>query len=246
MIPVTFHDGNPEDRRYVDDLWSWLREQPQDVWLLWARRANWDNADRIFGAMVADPACDLALVSWLFWHAGPADFAVHPDRHRPGALLATIVENVERGFYRSAELACDRYEVAMSAQQLAIALRSGARPPFALPRALCGPFRGRPAAAPVYDEATERGLEELFRYLDGGLPRSEAEHHDQQVRGGNLWLRDQLTLPVVPVDPLTAWRDLDDAAYLAAIFGPVADYETALGRQRRGLEPRRWWWPFRS
>jgi hypothetical protein len=66
MIPRTYNGGNPEDRAYVDDFWAWLRHQPKDAWLLWARCANWDNADTIFEQMIEDPDCDLALVAWVF------------------------------------------------------------------------------------------------------------------------------------------------------------------------------------
>ncbi|HUP89485.1 MAG TPA: DUF4274 domain-containing protein [Longimicrobiales bacterium] len=246
MIPRTYYDGNPEDRRYVHDYWSWLKDQPQDAWLLWARHANWDNADTIFAFMVDDPDCDLALVSWLFWFCGPAEHVRNPDFYRPGQLIRKIVENVERGLYRSSQLFYDRYEVAMAAHQYVKALRqtSGCAP-FRLPRILCNCFDGRRACIPArYDDQTEQDLEELFHYLNGSLPRSEAEHWKQLVNAGNLSFKDDLTLPRVPEDPIDAYRDLDDAKYVEAIFGKEIEI-TALRQPRSSAGPWKRWWPFR-
>lgn len=247
MIPRTYHDGNPEDRNYAADFWSWLQQQPQDAWLLWARGANWDNAETIFKAMVARADCDLALVSWLFWKSDPADIIAHPARFRPGTLIATIVGNVGRGFYAPGQLQYDRIEVAMQAQHYVRALLGApaGSAPFALPRVLCGPFAGRPAKLPArYDDQTEADLREIFHYLNGGLPRSEKEHWERFVAGGNAWLRDQMAMPVVPPDPLAAHAGLDDAAYVEAIFGKASDYDAALARHRSGKRPRKGWWPF--
>lgn len=239
MIPKTFHDGNPEDRAWIDDFWSWLKQQPQDAWLLWARTANWDNAGAIFAAMVEDPACDLALVSWLFWAADPGFLVEHPERYRADDLVGRIVANVERDFYRSRGLFCDRYEVVISAQDYVGALRRQGAAPFRLPRVLCGPFSGRRAALPAaYDAQTEQDLEEIFRYLNGGLPRSEDEHWRRQAEGGNLWIRDRLKLPSVRADPLDAFAGLDDPSYVEAIFGPHANYVAARAPRKKR------WWPF--
>ena len=53
-IPHTYHDGDPEDRAYVRDFWTWLEEQPQQAWLYYARNANWDRAENMFVDMI-DP-----------------------------------------------------------------------------------------------------------------------------------------------------------------------------------------------
>lgn len=253
MIQKTYHDGNPEDRNAIEDFWSWLRHQPQDAWLLWARNANWDNAELIFEDMAADPECDLAIISWLFWLGSPAFYVDKPDQFTPGTLIHTIVTNTERGFYRRSELFYDRFEVIHYAHEYLATVRE--TPPanvaFRLPRALCGPFDGRKANLPArYDAATEADLDEIFQTIDGGLPRSEADHWQQQVEGGNVAIKDQLSLPQVPFDPLTAYARLDDAAYVEAIFATASDYETARaalyrGRRARMAAPARFrWWPF--
>ena len=43
-IPHTYYDGNPEDRAYIRDFWTWLEQQPQQAWLYYARKANRDEA----------------------------------------------------------------------------------------------------------------------------------------------------------------------------------------------------------
>lgn len=239
MIPKTYYDGNPEDRAYVDDFWSWLKEQPQDAWLLWARTANWDNAEPIFSAMLDDSACDLALVSWLFWTADPSFLVDNPGRYSAEDLVGKIVSNLERGHYVARGLFYDRYEVAIHAQEYVGALRRRGAAPFRLPRVLCGPFTGRRAALPAaYDTQTEQDLEEIFDLMDGALPRSEDEHWRRQTEGGNLWIRDRLKLPNAPSDPVAAFSTLDDAAYVEAIFGQHADYRAARTPQKKK------WWPF--
>lgn len=253
MIQKTYVDGNPEDRNAIEDFWSWLRDQPQDAWLLWARNANWDNAEPVFEEMVASPDCDLAIVSWLFWTASPAFYVGNAGSLQSNALMRTILANTAQGVYRRADLFYDRYEVIHPAHEYLAALRdtATAEAAFQLPRALCGPFDGRKANLPArYDAQTEADLQEIFRTIDGSLPRSEAAHWQDQVNGGNVAIKDHLPLPNVPTDPVSALRSLDDAAYVEAIFASADDYEAARsalysGRRKRLTAPaRRSWWPF--
>ena len=228
MIQKPFSDDNPEDRAF----WSWLKLQPKDAWLLYARQANWDNADWIFEEMADDPSCDRAVVSWIFWGCDPGFFVRTPGEYRPDRLIAKIVTNAGRGYYKSAELYCDRFELVHPVQGYLGALEAaGGAAPFRLPRELCGPFDGRPARLPsAYDAQTERDLAEIFAAIDGGLPRSEGEHWQQQEKGGNLWIKEVFALPAVPAAPLTSLRHLDDAGYVQAIFGRHADYVAACRR----------------
>jgi len=241
MIPKTYYDDNPEDRAYVRDFWTWLQDQPQDAWLLWARTANWDNANWIFEQMIERADCDIALVAWVFWGCEPSFYVTNPDRYIATSLIAKIVVNVERGFYKEHELCCDRFELAVGAHEYLKALRNmpAVAPPFRLPRSLCGPFDGRRAAIPAhYDAQTEQDLAEIFHYLNGGLPRSEDEHQ----RRNDRWIR-TLELPRVPRDPFTAFRDLDDAAFIEAIFGKSEAYAAA--RADAAKSPKKKWRLFR-
>lgn len=250
MIQKTYHDGNREDRAYVADLWSWLKDQPQDAWLLWARQANWDNADTIFAAMIEDPRCDLALVSWIFWHAEPAYWVRNPDRFRADDLVGRITSNVAQGFYGHRDLFSHRLDIISGAMAFVMALREGVpgTAPFRLPRVLLGPFEaGRPATLPArYDAQTEAELAEVFRCLDGGLPRAEAQYRAGPLGKDGLWLKPYLTLPRLPPDPEDAFRALDDAAYVEAIFGTVDAYARARGAAQSGQRPagKVVWWPF--
>lgn len=235
MIPKTYHDGNPEDRAYVRDLWSWLQRQPQDAWLLWARTANWDNAGWIYERMIENPDCDRAIVSWLFWKSGPDHVVDDPTAFDRSSLIGRIVDNSGRGFYRQAELTYDRYEVVHEVHAYLAALAKPlANAPFPLPRELCGPFAGRPARLPeTYDQVTEDGLSELFRHLDGGLPRSEQQYRAEEARNGNLWIKSIFRLPRPPADP-NALHQLDDRQFLESIFGKHSAYIKARSAHRGG------------
>lgn len=245
MIPRTFHDGNPEDRAYVQDYWAWLQHQSQDAWLLWARCANWDNADTIFEAMVDRPECDLAVVGWIFWGTQPGYYVSNPGSYRPDTLIGRIVAHVEEGYYHSQELHLSRYECAIQAHEYCHALAtSGGVAPFRLPRALCGPFEGRRASIPRrFSTDVEAELQVIFSALDGGLPRSEDEYWRDQRNGGNLWIADHLKLPRLTADPIRAGHGLDDLAYVEMIFGPGRDY-TAARAAASGVRPKTRWWPF--
>jgi hypothetical protein len=232
MIPKTYYDDNPEARAHTRDFWSWLKLQPQDAWLLYARVANWDNADWIFG-----PSCDRAVISWIFWGSDPGFLVGNPDQYRPDSLIAKIVTNVARGYYKRAELYYNRFEVVHHAQSYVRALATAGAAPFRLPRELCGPFDGRRARLPSrYDEETERDLFEIFTAIDGALPRSEEDHWKRQEQGGNLWIKELFALPAVPAEPLESLRHLDDARYVEAIFGRRRAYlrarEKYVGRPR--------------
>lgn len=239
MIPKTFHDVQHQDRRYIEDYWCWLKEQPQDAWLLWARWANWDNADGIFELMIDRADCDLALVSWIFWGCDPAFYVRNPASYSSRSLIGKIIGNCGRAFYSSRNLHYSRYEKAIAAHAYVEALQAQtARPPFHLPRDLCGPFDGRHASIPSrYDEDTEAALHDIFAGIDGGLPRSEAEHWQNLEDGGDLAIRDRLVLPSVPADPLNAYSHLCDAAYTSAIFGTPQDARPAKRNRWRLFGP---------
>jgi Domain of unknown function (DUF4274) len=230
MIKKTYYDGNPEDRDTIGDFWSWLKDQPQDAWLLWARCANWDNADTIFEFMIKDPRCDLAVVSQLFWASSPAFYVKNPKNYSANTIIGRITTNAERGFYTQSNLYYNRYEDVIAAHDYINALKSAdpAAVPFRLPRVLCGPFNGRMALLPKkYDAETERDLLEIFDHIDGWLPRSEQDYWDHQEKGGNLWIKNLMQLPDVPENALSGLRHLDDVGYLEAVFGLSSDYKAA-------------------
>jgi hypothetical protein len=224
MIPRTYYDGNPEDWNYVDDFWNWLKDQPQDVWLLWARNANWDNADRIFERMVSSPICDGAVAAWIFWASDPAHYIRNPSRY-PNSLLARIVGNAASGFYARSELFLDRLDTISAAIGLLKAFESSPETrPFAVPRALLGPFNGRRACAPTYDAETRRDLDNFFHVMDGHIDADEAAH--EAARASDRTVMKRLKLP-----PFTAASAAvkDDAEAIKAIYGTADAYDKATG-----------------
>jgi|GEM_PF-4862150 len=228
MVQLSPYSGDPDDRYNARDLWAWLKEQPQDAWLLWMRTANWDNADQIFDWMLDDPNCDLAIVSWLFWMGGADDEVINPGNTN-ASLTSKILRNLEKGYYANAGLYYNRVDVIVFAHEYIKNLKEiqekGIDPPFALPRQLCGPFNGRRARIPdAYDPETEEGLRQILDHMDARLPRSEDAHWRDQTASGNLEIIKYLTLPKVPDDPLTAFAHLDDLAYMEAIFGRHKKY----------------------
>ena len=259
MIQKTYFDDNQEDRFFSDDLWSWLKDQPQDVWLLWIRCANWDQADGIMHRMLTDPRCDLAIVSWFFWMSRPEYWIRNPSQYRTESLLSLVVANVEESFYRSSELYCSRSETIHEAHSYRMALLDlPASPrPFRLPRLLCGPFEGRPALIPEpYDPLTEQDLREIFDNIDGYLPRSEEQYRADRERGWSIWLEDLMSLPHISGDPIKDFAHLDDAEFIEAIYGSSTQYQAATEKareinrrrsddlKRKREKSTRTWWPF--
>ncbi len=223
MIQRTFFDDNPEDRNYQDHFWHWIKDQPQDAWLLWARGVNWDSADLVFKRMIADPRCDLALVAYLFWNASPEFAMKNPSHFISGDLVYEIVKNLECDFYSDSNLFYDRREFQRIAQHLRnyFAHPDSSAAAFRLPRILCGPFNGRKANVPLdYGQEIEDELAEFDEFFDGKFARDESEHWDRQVAGGNVLLD---RLEDIPSDSPSAFADLDDAGYIDRVFRGVQE-----------------------
>jgi len=214
-IPHTYYDGNPEDRAYLRDFWSWLEQQPQQAWLYYARKANWDEAEDMFVDMVRHPRCDRALASWLFWSSNPSYFIEQRKRPPSEKVVGAILDRSEKGGFNNAGLRYGRVEVALQALRVAEVLTTlDGPPPFRIPRELCASFEGRNPDLPPFDESTERDLEEMFQYLDGTLPRTDRESWEWNQRG-NWWYEQALQLPSTP--EVTA--HMSDVEAIDAVFG---------------------------
>ena len=215
-IPHTYHEGNPEDRAYIRDFWTWLEQQPQQAWLYYARNANLDEAENMFVDVVRHPLCDRALASWLFWSSDPSYFVKQRKRPPTGTLLGAILDRSEKAGFHNAGLCYRRVEVALQALRAAEVLTSlDGPPPFRIPRDLCASFEGRNPDLPPFDDTTERDLEEMFQYLDGTLPRTDRESWESNERGGNWWYERALQLPSTPA--VTA--HMSDVEAIDAVFG---------------------------
>ena len=223
-VPRTYWDDNPEDRRYVDDFWSWLKEQPQQAWLYYARTANWDQAERIFIEMVKHPECDRAIASWLFWSSTPRYYIENGERPSADKIAGAILDRCDKGGFPTARLHYGRVEVALYALHAAEALEGLSKPaPFRIPRELCASFEGKNPDLPAYDEETERDLAEIFTLLDGGLPRTDRGSWEPQRTGGNWWYEPALRLPRNPL----AKDGANDVEAIDAVFG---EHRAALKR----------------
>lgn len=233
MIPRTYRDGDPDGRNYIEDFAAWIKDQPQDVWLLWARTANWDNAAGIFEEMVASPECDVAVAAAVFWGDEPAFRYKSPDHFR-GSLCERVIEKAANGGFAPSSFSSDPVHHIHQAQALlqTMAAHHDA-PAFEIPRILLGPFTGDPARTPSYDQQTRDDLDEIFNELGGALPADEADSLARQEAGGFLWIKDFMKLP----DAKRARRDLaaatSDAEALQAVFGDPLTYQRAMDRLRQ-------------
>jgi hypothetical protein len=234
-IPRTYYDGNPEDRAYIPDFWTWLQQQPQTAWLYYARKANWDEAGEMFVDMVRHPHCERALASWLFWSSDPSYFIEQGKRPPAGTLVGAILERSEKGGFSNTGLFYHRVEVALQALRAAEALtRLDGPPSFRIPRELCASFEGRNPDLPPFDATTERDLEEMFEYLDGTLPRTDQDSWEWNKRGGNWWYEQALQLP--PTPEVTA--RMSDVEAIDAVFGEHRSTLARIERARMNLNAR--------
>lgn len=198
------------------ERWEWLKEQPQDTWLMFVRRANWDDCDGIFLEMLADPACDRAVAAWLFWLSAP-DYALSEGRYTYCEVTQAVIENYERGFYRKAELHQDRYPLAQFADPVQAVFRQGkATDLFKLPRALCGPFGTRQARV---EHPGDTLMEQLDLYVGSDLFLTEEEYDQDELRGNYGYYRQYYDLPEMGPDFEAENADLTDLEYLVAAFG---------------------------
>ena len=229
-IQRTYHDEERTDRDVGADLWSWLKDQSQDVWLLWVREVNWDLSDELVSAMVANPDLDRAFVSYLFFGGGAS---VRDGEVKIGPLTRQIAENVEKGFYARAELYLDPALLVRGAQDYIEVMEQGYKLPFAFPRALCGPFGSRRARCPNWDPQTKADLAEIFAELDGGIPPSEDAFMRSLWARGNLWHVEAADLSGYGNfdDPNLA--RMDDLALLQKLFGNGRAYRRKRERVRK-------------
>jgi hypothetical protein len=231
-FPKTY-DGSvadTENRKYVEDMWTWLKGQPQDAWLLFARLANWDNAEPIFEAMLNDPKCDRSVAAFIFWTADPGNSVSNSRNFGDGDLVHTAISRASRGAFKNGELYLDRYDVAHLVHGYIAAVRQrGGNLLFQIPDVFFGPFHGREASLPkLYDSETEAELKDVFNNIDGWLPRSEMEFRNAERAGGNLWLDEVLDLPEHSEAEQKRVASLSEIQRLESIYGTQSAYNNAL------------------
>ena len=240
MIPKTYHNGDLEDRAYVEDLWAWLKEQPQDAWLLFAPHANWDVSESIFERMISDPRCDLAVVAIIFWNLDPSYHVKGEHPPLANSMLAKIISNVETGYYTGSDLYVSRHEFIHDAHAFIRRLHECKdEQNFNLPRSLCGPFGTRYAAIPdFYGLEVEEELQEIFDNIDGSLPRSMLVHIEKQRAAGEYNFEKYLPLPSMSGINLESACKNDDLEYMEMFFKSRAEYSAACDMFKEEFFPR--------
>lgn len=221
-IQKTYWDGNTEDRRYQIDLWSWMKNEPQDVRFLWIRQANWDEIEYILDRIVDDPNTDLAIISWQFFHEWAV---INEGELKVSERAQRIVINLDKGFYIKSDLYLNPLLILSGAQNYVRILREGHKLPFRFPRELCGPFGNRRAICPVWSTGTQEELEELLDFFDGVFPQSEDEYMQWQKTGGNLWYAEAADLSEFNNIDRNRLAQSTDLEFLEVIFGESEAYD---------------------
>jgi len=231
-VPETYttYANGEVARNHEQDLAAWLMRQPQDARLLFVRSNGYDDFAPLFEEMIADPDCDLAVITFIFWSECPASVLTEATAYER-SLTKTILENIGKGYYRNQTLSFDPIEIAPDVHEYIESCKSApdrARL-FEVPKTLCFPHKGRPPRLPNrYDDETERELDGLLKAVDAVLPRSEEDFRKAfQGRYDIPYFR----IPDSDVgDP-----DMDDIAdtdFLEKIFGSHDAYRLAMKRAR--------------
>jgi hypothetical protein len=227
-IRHSLHDNNELDRNFEGDLWLWLKDQPQDVWLLLVRVLNWDQADKLFVRMLKHPHCDLSVVYFLFWSSDPSYYVRDPEQFHSNDVLRLTIKNLDRGFYTSSQLFCDPVNVIGAVHSYIKELKSGGSGsvPFSVPQALIGPINGRKARVPTHWSKDQwQKINGLLVNYDCVLPRSEEDYWQNQVLGGNVrageTLRKQNKLKLTAGDGTVLQK-------LERVYGKREDYLNAI------------------
>ena len=170
-IRKQFHpddDFGPGERAYLPELQSWIMDQPQDSWLLFALNANRDSMDEILRHFVETRDCDIAIAALIFWMGDPAYWLTQPRERFERTLSHRILVNLSHGYYAHSSLALDETNIRPWVDSYSGALKQlhGATPPFAIPERIFGPFKGRvPRLVPTLDASTVAHLKEIHEAL---------------------------------------------------------------------------------
>lgn len=245
-FPITFfvYPSGEEERCYNDDWWTWVKNQPQDAVLLWLRSSSWDNVqESTFEELVNSPTTDLAIVAVVYW----GDVGKLAE---PGYLAQKIIQNLDRGFYKTSEFWLDRNQFMGDCMIFAREMRQAdlENLPYKFPRQLLGPFRGRKAEVPFdYGVQVEAQIKEVENHIDYGLPRSEDEYLQSQNKlsfrketHAEAAARLAVLQQTLPADPVKEFSHLSDFEYLQRFFCSIDAYEHYRGnpneeRLRRGF-----------
>lgn len=230
-FPATFttYDNGERERNFSDDWWAWVSNQPQDAMLLWLRSSNWDNISELhFVELIDNPDTDLAIIAVIFW--GTVGWITEP-----GFLPGKIIGNLGKGYYKKSELWLERNQFLDKAMVMAKLLREAGAKSFSypFPRQLLGLFGDRKAKVQSdYGKQVEEQIRLVEEAIEVTFHRSEA---DYLANRGSLTFRNETLSQSetrlaglqqqLPKNPVSAFADLPDLAYIEHHFLPLDVYE---------------------
>lgn len=241
-------DAERAEEAQLDALASWLKTQPQDVWLMFVKQMNHDFTTSVVKSVMLDnPECDLAIVARYFWELDPGYWVQSREDWTAGSdLIQLILSNLDKGYYQTSELGFSRIEIVLEVQAFAVALETRAKEGFAplseFPRKLVGPFLGRlpdMSGVPANELAEVNALLGLL----GGGEMHTSNRAWQEAFESNHWIRHYLKLPPIEIatDPALQAKSLSD--HIAAVYSTPTAFQKArkrlsadlpyLGRRRR-------------
>lgn len=228
-------DAERAEEARLDALASWLKTQPQDVWLMFVKQMNHDFTTSVVKSVMLDnPDCDFAIVARFFWELDPGYWVESREDWTDGSdLIQLILSNLDKGYYQASELGFSRVEIVMEVQAFALALETRTKKGFAplsdFPRRLVGPFPGR---LPDMSGLPAKELAEVNALLAqlGGGEMHPSNRAWQEAFESNHWIRHYLKLPAIETATDPALRDTSLSDHISAVYASPAAFNKARKR----------------
>ncbi|WP_375209955.1 DUF4274 domain-containing protein [Hyphomonas jannaschiana] len=228
-------DAERAEEARLDALASWLKTQPQDVWLMFVKQMNHDFTTSVVKSVMLDNQdCDFAIVARFFWELDPGYWVESREDWTDGSdLIQLILSNLDKGYYQASELGFSRVEIVMEVQAFALALETRTKKGFAplsdLPRRLVGPFPGR---LPDMSGLPAKELAEVNALLAqlGGGEMHPSNRAWQEAFESNHWIRHYLKLPAIETATDPALRDTSLSDHISAVYASPAAFNKARKR----------------
>lgn len=106
FVEFSFHEEEP-DREQFDKI-----DNPLELHFI-ACFYNWDDGEEVLEWIVNNPLCDQGTAKMIFWRSQPSfytQFATADEADYESGmfeLVRTIMDKLEQGFYRNAEIGYD-------------------------------------------------------------------------------------------------------------------------------------------
>ncbi|MEO1143539.1 MAG: DUF4274 domain-containing protein, partial [Pseudomonadota bacterium] len=211
-----------EDIEKFNLMTGWLKQQPQDSWLIFASSCNFDFADNVLKWMVDQPECDRSVAARILWWLSPSYYHVSGNLKFGGEFVVKIIENYHAGFYRKNELFLDPYELLPEIQCYASDLSklSEDKLMFTIPDELFGPFNGRDAVIPsTVDVQGNEELRKMFNLFDTVMYQTANETSENRFQSEQKF-KEVYQLPNFSDEPR-------EVGYIERLYGSLEDYNAA-------------------